>query len=110
MSTSTEMSRRIDSARWTPAEHAITAAMRAVEAMAADVLLTQAVLLLEKARACVADYVDALPRVCEKDETACRAPHRVGDSAVYCSRAVGHEGIHVAHGRGGAGLVHWSRQ
>lgn len=24
---------------------------------------------------------------------------------VYCSRAVGHDGVHVAHGRGGAGGV-----
>ena len=50
--------RRIDMRRWIPAERGIYDAMQAVEAMAPDVLLTQAVILLGKARECVADYVD----------------------------------------------------
>jgi hypothetical protein len=50
--------RRIDMQRWSPAERAIYDAAQAVEAMPADARLTQAVLLLGKARECVADYVD----------------------------------------------------
>lgn len=51
--------RRINVSRWTPAEHAISAAMRAVEEMGADPALTDAVVLLEQAKSRVADYVDA---------------------------------------------------
>jgi hypothetical protein len=42
----------------TPAELAIRAAVDAVEALPADVRLTDAVLLLQQAREKVADYVD----------------------------------------------------
>lgn len=42
----------------TPAELAIYAAMQAVEALPADVRLTEAVVLLQTARERVADYVD----------------------------------------------------
>ena len=51
--------------RWTPAETAIGEAMRVVEAMPADVRLTQAMILLGKAKDAVAeyaDYVDAILR------------------------------------------------
>lgn len=53
--------RRIDRLRHTPAERAITDAMQVVEEMAADVRLTQAVILLGRARDLVADYVDGMP-------------------------------------------------
>jgi hypothetical protein len=56
-----EVPRRIDMLRWTPAERAIYDAMQAVEAMPADMLLTQAVLLLGKAQEAVADFVDSQP-------------------------------------------------
>lgn len=46
--------------QWTPAEHAIDAAVQAVEAMPADVRLTDAVTLLYEARQAVADYVDGV--------------------------------------------------
>src|SRR3990167_4136463 len=47
--------------QFVPAERAIYAAAQAVEAMPADVRLTDAVVLLGRARALVADYVDAVP-------------------------------------------------
>jgi hypothetical protein len=42
----------------TPAELAIRSAIDAVEVVGADVLLTDAVILLQQAREKVADYVD----------------------------------------------------
>lgn len=50
--------RRIDLLRLTPAELAIRNAVLVVEEMPADVLLTDAVVLLQKAKEKVADYVD----------------------------------------------------
>ncbi|HEU4728417.1 MAG TPA: hypothetical protein VFT22_11020 [Kofleriaceae bacterium] len=50
--------RRIRFDRMTPAELAIRAAEVAVEEMGADVLLTEAIMLLQRAREKVADYVD----------------------------------------------------
>jgi hypothetical protein len=47
---------RVD--KWVPAELAIAAAVEAVEATGADVRLTDAVVLLQAARASVADFVD----------------------------------------------------
>lgn len=46
--------------RFTPAEQAIYDAVQAVEAMPADVRLTQAVVLLQHAHNMVADYVDGV--------------------------------------------------
>lgn len=54
----TDIPRRIDLSRMTPAEVAITTALQAIETMAADVRLTEAVILLGKARDRVADFVD----------------------------------------------------
>lgn len=42
---------------WTPAEHAIHKAVDVVEAMGADAMLTDAVILLSQARQAVAEYV-----------------------------------------------------
>lgn len=56
----TEIPRRIDRSRHTPAESAITQAMAAVEAAGAHPRLTDAVTLLGKARDAVADYVDGV--------------------------------------------------
>jgi hypothetical protein len=50
--------RRNDTLRHTPAEKAIADAIQAVEALPADVRLTDAVMLLSWARDRVADYVD----------------------------------------------------
>ena len=44
----------------TPAELAIVAAVEAVESVGAHILLTEAVILLERARGKVADYVDGV--------------------------------------------------
>jgi hypothetical protein len=46
--------------QWTPAEHAIQAAVDAVEVMGADERLTRAVILLADARRAVADFVDGI--------------------------------------------------
>lgn len=54
-----DIPRRADVLRYTRAERAILAAMLAVEDMGADVRLTDAVVLLGKAKDAVADYVDA---------------------------------------------------
>jgi hypothetical protein len=54
----TDMPRRIDRRRWTPQETAIQACVDAVEALGADSVLTEAVILLSAAREKVADYVD----------------------------------------------------
>jgi hypothetical protein len=53
-----EIPRRCRLDRMTPAEHAIVAAVDAVEKAGAHPLLTQAVTLLGQARDKVADYVD----------------------------------------------------
>lgn len=55
-----EIPRRIDMQRWNEAEKAIHAAVQAVEAMPADVRLTDAVVLLGAARESVADYQDGV--------------------------------------------------
>lgn len=55
-----EWPRRNQMQQWTPAEHAIQQAVDAVEAMGADVRLTDAVILLGKARDRVADFVDGV--------------------------------------------------
>lgn len=47
--------------RMTPAERAISDAIQAVEAIGADPLLTDAVVLLGQAKSKVADYVDREP-------------------------------------------------
>ena len=54
--------RRVRVDQWTPAEHAIDAAVLAVEKAGADVRLTDAVTLLYEARQAVADYVDQQAR------------------------------------------------
>ncbi len=51
--------RRIRMDQWCPAEKAIFDAAQVVEAMGADPRLTEAIILLSKARDYVADYVDA---------------------------------------------------
>jgi hypothetical protein len=56
---SRELPRRCYRDLMTPAELAITAAMQAVEEAGASVDLTEAVILLGKARDKVADHVDA---------------------------------------------------
>jgi hypothetical protein len=43
---------------WTPAEHAIYNALQEVEKMGADVLLTEAVTLLNNAQNKVAEYIE----------------------------------------------------
>jgi hypothetical protein len=57
----TDFPRRARLDKFTPAERAIWDATQAVEAMPADTRLTEAVILLGKARDLVADYVDATP-------------------------------------------------
>ena len=53
--------RRIDINRYVPAETAIREAILRVEAMPADVRLTDAVVLLSRAKDKVADFIDAAP-------------------------------------------------
>jgi predicted RNase H-like nuclease (RuvC/YqgF family) len=55
-----EIPRRAYIDKLTPAETAIREAVLAVEAMGADVRLTEAVILLGKARDRVADFVDGI--------------------------------------------------
>ena len=52
---------RADTRFWTPAEHAIQAAMDAVEKSGASLALTDAVILLAKARDRVADHFEGVP-------------------------------------------------
>jgi len=52
------LARRADMSRWTEAEVAIHHAVEKVEEMGADGRLTQAVILLDRARTAVANYVD----------------------------------------------------
>lgn len=56
----TDIPRRIDLKRLSPAERDIRAAVQEVESMGADVRLTDAVILLEQAREKVADYIDGI--------------------------------------------------
>jgi hypothetical protein len=55
-----EVPRRADMRRWTAAERAIYDALQAVEAMPADVRLTDAVTLLGAAKDSVADFIDGV--------------------------------------------------
>lgn len=57
-----EIPRRVRLDLLTPAEKAIYDAMQSVEALPADVRLTDAVNLLHAAREAVADYVDGIAR------------------------------------------------
>ena len=50
--------RRCDLLRLTPAELAIRQAILAVEQLPADIMLTEAVILLTKAKEKVADFID----------------------------------------------------
>lgn len=54
-----DIPRRARMDQWTVAERAIYDALQAVEAMPADVRLTDAVVLLEAAKDSVADFVDS---------------------------------------------------
>lgn len=88
-----ETPRRADTQRWTPAERAIYDAMQAVEAMAADVRLTDAVVLLDAARNSVADYIDGISKRRYVREQAgeagvqAAAPGPVAEEPqVYCER------------------------
>lgn len=53
-----DIPRPIDRQRWTEAEHDIQAAVDRVESMGAHELLTEAVILLGRARDKVAEFVD----------------------------------------------------
>ena len=55
--------RRNDMSQWVEAEGLIFDALVGVESMGADPLLTDAVVLLEKARSKVADYVDKMNEI-----------------------------------------------
>lgn len=57
----TNISRRYDRLLHTDAEKAITTAIRSVEDLPPDPRLTEAVILLLKAKDRVADYVDGVP-------------------------------------------------
>jgi hypothetical protein len=57
---SDEIPRRNQINRWTAAERLIDAAVQEVEAVGADVRLTDAVNLLQAARESVADYIDGI--------------------------------------------------
>ena len=52
--------RRIQMQKWCPAEHKIQEAIDAVEMMEADLRLTDAVILLGRARDRVADFIDGV--------------------------------------------------
>jgi hypothetical protein len=54
----TDIPRRNDLLRNTMAEKAIYVAMQEVEKLPADVRLTDAVILLQKAKDCVGDFID----------------------------------------------------
>lgn len=80
-----ELPRRNNLDRMTKAERAIYDAMRRVEAMPADSLLTCAVLKLQEALSAVADYVDVNPP----------KPCGVGDGSGHaCLKTSGHDGPH----------------
>ena len=62
-----EIPRRIRIDRYTPAEKAINDAIQVVEAAGAHPLLTDAVILLDKAREKVADFVDDVVPTAEEE-------------------------------------------
>jgi hypothetical protein len=57
---------------WTPAEEAIAKAMHAVEAAGGSLALTDAVILLGKARDRVADHVEGIKPVCGYPACECQ--------------------------------------
>jgi hypothetical protein len=57
-----DIPRSADMGQWSPAERAIVEAVKAVEAMPADVRLTDAVVLLAAARDSVANYIDGVEK------------------------------------------------
>ena len=87
-----EPPRRIRMDRWTPAERAIYDAIQVVEAAGADERLTDAVILLGRAKDRVADYVDGIvPGSYEAEERAVergleeRAPEAVPGAREYAT-------------------------
>lgn len=71
-----------------PAERAIFNAMREVELMPADEMLTEAVTLLSRAKDIVGDYVDAQPPKCPECLRACTEDELLvfGGFCEECSR------------------------
>lgn len=57
-----EITRRADMQQWSEAELAIYLAVQAVEALPADVRLTDAVILLGAAKDSVADFLDGIDK------------------------------------------------
>lgn len=62
----------------TPAELAIYNAMQEVEKAGADVRLTEAIILLDKARNLIADFIECIPPM-EKEETIVTVEQRTID-------------------------------
>jgi hypothetical protein len=71
--------RRCDELRQTTVEHAILEAMRLVESLGADPRLTDAVVLLGRARDAIADFVDKVerPRALDVDAKLSRLNKRL---------------------------------
>jgi hypothetical protein len=81
-----DIPRRAQMQQWVAAERAIYDAMRAVEAMPADVRLTKGVTLLGDAMSAVADYVDG-----KSDEPV--QPHPMFDICQCGHHRVNHAGV-----------------
>jgi hypothetical protein len=82
-----ESPRRIDTLRWTHAERAIQNAVNIVESMGADVRLTDAVILLGRARGRVADFVDGVPNGEEYPRMSASDEPREGAHCANCLRS-----------------------
>lgn len=78
-----EIPRRNRVDQWTPAEHAIDAAVQVVEALPADVRLTDAVVRLGEARNSVADYVDGVGKTPEPQQITLDDAPTIGHKGQY---------------------------
>lgn len=83
---SADIFRRIDISRFTPAEQAIYDAMAAVERLPPDERLTNAVILLQKARSHVADYVDGINEIKELHISSSDEQQRILKEAIVALR------------------------
>ena len=101
--------RRNDILRATPAEKAISDAIAAVEALGANVLLTDAVVMLSEARHRVSDFVDGTEPPLRTDEAERAMPlvqylHECAEAFVRRSPDLAH-GVTFAANR----IVDWSK-
>lgn len=74
--------RRVDMHRMIATELAISKVMRDVEALGSDLRLTECVVLLGRARKCMADFADGIPMAAPPSSPAVRCVEKMRDDYI----------------------------